>query len=273
MRRAAVDVLRDYGLAVVTGGTSGIGKSFIATIAEASPATRLCNLSRGECALPGIENFSCDFADPSARRAVFPRVAEWAASRAEAGRLLLINNSGFGTYHAFPEPKTREHVEMIEVNVAALVELTGCLLPELRRRGGAVINVASTAAFQPTPWLQTYAATKSFVLNWSVALARELRHEPAGVRVQALCPGPTRTNFHQRAGFAGHAVSDRFAQQPHEVVATSLRALRGRRERVVVVSGRINAALAAISRIAPLPVAAIVAGWLVGRYRCKPRAS
>lgn len=264
---AAVEVLCDYRLAVVTGGTSGIGKTFITAIAEASPHVRVCNLSRSFPASSGVQHFECDFAAASARGRVFPQVAAWAASASEPGKLLLINNSGFGTYGAFPEPKVDAHLEMIAVNVAALVELTAALLPELRRRGGAVINVASTTALQPTPQMQTYGATKTFVLNWSVALARELRN--CGVRVQALCPGPTRTQFQQRAGIADASAQQRFALQPEAVVATSFRALR--RGRVVVVPGWSNQLLALASHVAPRMFAARVAEGVVSRYRMKTR--
>lgn len=263
---AAIEVLRGTRLAVVTGGSSGIGRSFIATVLEASPGVRVCNLSRAFPGLRGVDHFACDFADPAARRAVFPQVAAWAAGAgAEAGKLLLINNAGFGSFGAFPEPKARDHAEMIQVNVAAMVELTAGLLPELRRRGGAIVNVASTAAFQPMPLMQTYAATKAFVVSWSVALAHELRD--SGVRVQALCPGPTRTGFGARAGFAGE-VPDWLAQQPEHVVAASLRGLR--RGRVVVVPGRLNALVARVAGLVPRRLATALAERIAARAHARP---
>ena len=87
---------------------------------------------------------------------------------------------------------------MIDLNVRAVVQLTGRLLPLLKARGGAIVNVASTAAFQPTPWMATYGATKAFVLNWSLALNQDLRG--TGVRVLVVCPGTTETEFFKRAG-------------------------------------------------------------------------
>lgn len=252
--QAAVEMLQGLGLAVVTGGSSGIGKRFLTTIREANPKVRVCNLSREKPGhLDDVIHFPCDLADAAGRGSVFADVAAWAAS-VDAGRMLLINNAGFGTIGPFPEPKMRQHSEMIAVNIAAMVELTGVLLPELRRRGGAIINVASTAAFQPMPRMQTYAATKAFVVNWSVALARELA--PAGVQVQALCPGPTRTDFGRRAGFDGH-VSSALAHDVDRVVATSFRALR--RGRVVAVPGVINGVVAWVARRLPLRLAAVVA--------------
>ena len=122
---------------------------------------------------------------------------------------------------------------MVEVNVAAAVDLTARLLPELRERGGAVINVASVAGFQPTPYMSTYGATKAFLLNWSLALHEELR--PHDIPVQALCPGPTTTNFFERVGYSQRVVSDRLSMSPEAVVRASLRGLA--RKRAVVVPG------------------------------------
>ena len=93
-----------------------------------------------------------------------------------------------------------KQLQMIDLNVRALVELTGRLLPALQARGGAVVNIASTAAFQPTPYMATYGASKAFVLHWTLALSEDLRESK--VRTLAVCPGPTRTNFFHAAGFA-----------------------------------------------------------------------
>jgi len=247
-------MLRGFGLAVVTGGSSGIGKRFLTTIREANPKVRVCNLSRGN---PGLSDelvhVPCDLTDPASRAAAFADVARRAAS-VDAGRMLLINNAGFGTIGPFPEPKMRQHADMIAVNITAMLELTAALLPELRRRGGAIVNVASTAAFQPMPAMQTYAATKAFVVSWSVALARELA--PAGVQVQALCPGPTRTDFGRRAGFDGR-VSSALAHDVDRVVAASFHGLR--RGRVVVVPGAVNSMVAWFARRLPLRLAAVLA--------------
>lgn len=252
--QAALEMLRGFRLAVVTGGSSGIGKRFLTTIVEANPKVCLCNLSREKPEVPGdLVHVACDLADATAREAAFARVAAWAAA-ADAGRLLVINNAGFGTIGPFPEPKMRHHAEMIAVNVSAMVELTGVLLGELRRRGGAVINVASTAAFQPLPGMQTYAATKAFVLHWSVALARELAG--TGVQVQALCPGPTRTDFGRRSGFGG-VISPRLSHDVDSVVGASLRGLQ--RGRIVVVPGFLNAFGAMLARRLPLRLAATLA--------------
>lgn len=111
---------------------------------------------------------------------------------------ILVNNAGFAEYGMFNEIDTRPQLDMIQVNVAALVHLTRLFLPHMVERGsGRVLNVASIAAFQPGPLMAVYYATKAFVLSFSEALANELKG--SGVTVTALCPGPTATGFEARA--------------------------------------------------------------------------
>ena len=111
---------------------------------------------------------------------------------------VLVNNAGFGLGGEFSETELRLELEMIQVNIAALTHLTKLFLPAMiKRRSGRVLNVASTAAFQPGPLMAVYYATKAYVLSFSEALAEELRN--TGVTVTALCPGPTQTDFAESA--------------------------------------------------------------------------
>jgi uncharacterized protein len=111
---------------------------------------------------------------------------------------VLVNNAGFGVAGPFIENDLAKELEMIQVNVVALTHLTKLLLPPMiARRRGRVLNVASTAAFQPGPLMAVYYATKAYVLSFSEALANEV--QGTGVTVTALCPGPTATEFQQRA--------------------------------------------------------------------------
>ncbi|WP_134700570.1 SDR family oxidoreductase [Ammoniphilus sp. YIM 78166] len=113
---------------------------------------------------------------------------------------ILVNNAGFGLYGLFSETEAKETLDMIQVNISSLTHLTRLLLPEMMsRKSGKILNVASTASFQPGPLMAVYYATKAYVLSFSEALANEL--EPYGITVTALCPGPTATGFEQRAGF------------------------------------------------------------------------
>ena len=112
---------------------------------------------------------------------------------------VLVNNAGFGAWGPFAQTELSAELDMARVNMVAPTQLTKLLLPGmLSRAGGRILNVASTAAFQPGPLMAVYYATKAYVLSWSEALANELRG--SGVSVTALCPGPTQTGFHRRAG-------------------------------------------------------------------------
>src|SRR6266540_4193547 len=112
---------------------------------------------------------------------------------------VLVNNAGFGLSGAFIDNGPRTQLDMLQVNVVALTELTRLLLPPMvARRSGRILNVASTAAFAPGPLAAVYGATKAYVLSFSEAIGEELRH--SGVTVTALCPGPTQSGFSAAAG-------------------------------------------------------------------------
>jgi uncharacterized protein len=117
----------------------------------------------------------------------------------EAGIVLdvLVNNAGFGVGGAFLDTDWNNEAEMMQVNMVALTQLTKLFLPQIRAREGKVLNVASTAAFQPGPFMAVYYASKAYVLHFTEALAEEL--EDSRVTVTCLCPGPVRTNFQKRA--------------------------------------------------------------------------
>ena len=215
-----------------------------------------------------LRHFPCDLAQPSQVEAVVAELEEILNRDRSAGRILLINNSGFGSYGPFPEPNLAHQLGMIDVNVRALVQLTARLLPALRARGGVVMNIASTAAFQPTPWMATYGATKAFVLHWSLALNEELRG--SGVRALAVCPGPTATNFFKAAGLSEAPLPDGMGETCEQVVMASLRALAAGKSQVV--SGWRNKILAALGSRVPKPLAARVAAKVIARYRPLPHS-
>lgn len=261
------DALKSFSTVVITGGSSGIGKSFIEVGAKLSPELVFCNLSRRD---PGeiipkerLNHFSCDVSRPADIDRAADEVLKLIARQAKPGRVLLINNSGFGSYGIFPEPNLPHQLGMIDLNIRGLVQLTGCLLPLLRERGGAIINVASTAAFQPTAYMATYGATKAFVLHWSLALNEELRG--TGVRTLAVCPGPTATEFFRRAGLKQGSVADSLSMSGEEVVLASLQALGAGRAQVV--TGWKNKVTAFFSSKLPKPLAARVASIVLARFR------
>ncbi len=235
--------------ALITGASSGIGAAFARALAArgedlvlvARSADRLTALAAELAAKHGIvaDVLPADLADPSASAAI---IAELTARGIEIGT--LINNAGFGSNGEFASLDAARERDEVFVNVVAPHQLTRALLPQMTaRRKGAIVNVASTAAFQPVPYMATYGATKAFLLSFSEALAAELRSQ--GVRVLALCPGQTETAFFE--GMQEARVGR--ARTPDQVVATALRALD--RGHAVVIDGRMNYLLANSIRFAP----------------------
>jgi uncharacterized protein len=131
---------------------------------------------------------------------------------------VLVNNAGFGWKGNFAEMKESDALEMIQVNITSLVHLTRLLLPEmLSRTSGKILNVASTAAYQPGPEMAMYYATKAFVLSFSEALSEEVKRN--GITITTLCPGPTNTNFQARANMANTQLFRKMAVMDSRTVA------------------------------------------------------
>ena len=172
---------------------------------------------------------------------------------------LLINNAGFGLGGRFAELDAERQRQMVDLNISTLTDLCRGVAPTMiERRGGGILNVASTAAFQPGPGMAVYFATKAYVLSFTEALHEELK--PHGVRVSALCPGPTRTEFGEVAGFAKDGAFDRLAMDAETVVRGGLRALD--RNDAVYVAGMLNKVGAASTRFVPRPIVRKIAGAL-----------
>jgi hypothetical protein len=171
---------------------------------------------------------------------------------------LLVNNAGFGLIGRFAELDARRERQMIDLNVATLTDLCRAVAPAMiGRKSGAIINVASTAAFQPGPNMAVYYATKAFVLSFTEALHEELK--PLGINVTCLCPGPTRTEFGEIAGAsADNSLFDRVAMDSSEVVAAGLEGLN--KNKAVVVPGLVNKLTANGGRFAPRSVVRKIAG-------------
>jgi short-subunit dehydrogenase len=173
---------------------------------------------------------------------------------------LLVNNAGVGWTGRFVEQPEESIQQTIDLNVRALVGLTRAFVPGMveRRRGG-IVNVVSTSAFQPVPFLDLYAASKAFVLSFTEGLATELAG--SGVRVQALCPGLTESEFHETSGTSRVAFTKTKMMSAEAVVQASLRALdRGRPLRVI--PGWHNRAVAGVQRFLPSAVVRRVSGEL-----------
>jgi uncharacterized protein len=237
--------------ALITGASSGIGAAFARTLA--AQGTHLILVARSEDRLRDLANalvsqhtiradvLAADLSRPEAGQELFAATQHLALPVD-----ILINNAGFGTYGPFDSLDAEREQQEIMLNVTAVVGLTHRFLPAmLARRSGAIINVASTAAFQPVPYMAVYGASKAFVLSFSEALWAEYRSK--GIRVLALCPGPTSTDFFDVVGTEDAGLGSK--ETPEKVVQVALRALE--RGRPAVISGRQNALLANAVRFAP----------------------
>jgi len=197
--------------ALVTGASSGIGAAIAEELASrghslvlvARREERLQSLARDLASMHdvAVEVIAADLGNTAGRDQLIERLGE-------TGRTVevLVNNAGFGHQADFATSPTERMVEMVRLNVEAVVDLTGRFVRGMVERGrGSVINIASTSAFQPLPGSAVYGASKAFVLSFSEAIRTELRG--SGVTVTAVCPGPVKTEFMEVAGFPG--VEDR----------------------------------------------------------------
>jgi short-subunit dehydrogenase len=245
---------------VITGASSGIGAAFARKLATrgrnvllvARSEDKLVTLCNELGRLSGIraEYVALDLIAPGAAVQLFEETEKRGLEVD-----MLINNAGFGSMGNFAQLDLARELEMIELNVAVLVELTHrFLLPMRERKQGTIINVASTAGFQAVPFMATYAATKAFILSFSEALWEENRTH--GVHVMALCPGVTETNFFEASRMERPPM--RGAQTPEEVVDAALRGMA--RHKPSVISGWPNLLMVETERVVPRSWVLKVAG-------------
>ncbi len=176
---------------------------------------------------------------------------------------ILINNAGFGAFGEFSAMPDEEILGQIQLNITALTHLTRLFLaPMLTRHHGRIMNVASTAAFQPGPLMAVYYATKAYVLSFSEALTNELRG--SGVSVTCFCPGPTNTGFAKRAGSEGSRLFKQIGGMNAETVARD--GYRGlMKDKTIVISGTQNWLVAESVRFAPRKMVTAISRWISER--------
>jgi short-subunit dehydrogenase len=245
---------------LITGASSGIGEAFARRLA--ARGENLVLVARSEDKLKSLceelaqahnvhaQYVAADLTEEDAPNGLFAET-ERRGLQVET----LINNAGFGSMGDFAALDLARELEMIDLNVRALVALTYLYLKPMReRKSGTIINVASTAAFQGVPFMATYAATKAFVLSFSEALWDENR--PLGVHVMALCPGVTETNFFAAARTDKPPM--RVAQTADEVVDTALNGLKRRKSHII--SGWTNYIMTESERLVPRWIVARIAG-------------
>lgn len=215
------------GLALVTGASAGIGREFceqltarghdLLVVARDGPRLEALGRELGSRHGIGVEPLAADLS----REEDIGRVAERIV---QAEPTLLVNNAGFGTTGTLARTDPTRQADMVRLHTLAPLRLTLAALPSLlRRNAGGVINVSSVAGFAVTPGNVTYGATKAFLTVWTEGLAAELRG--SGVRVQALCPGFTHSEFHQRMGTRSGRAPAFMWLTARQVVSASLRAL------------------------------------------------
>ncbi|CAN5320766.1 SDR family oxidoreductase [soil metagenome] len=235
---------------LVTGASSGIGASFAHALAArgsdlvlvARRTDRLRDLAAELEAAHGIhaEVITADLSKPAAGRALRAAIVGPVDT--------VINNAEFGSHGRLAEADPELLEREIAVDVTALVDITRAFLPDLlAARRGAIVNIASTASFQPVPLMAVYGAAKAFVLSFTEAVWQEAR--PSGVKVVAVAPGATATEFFEVAHNGDATVGSR--QTAEQVVAVGLRALDRRSTPPHVISGANNRALAFSTRLAP----------------------
>ncbi|HXA52602.1 MAG TPA: SDR family oxidoreductase [Candidatus Acidoferrum sp.] len=248
------------GTALITGASSGIGAALAKQCAAggydvvlvARRADMLAALARELTAAHGIDAqvITADLAQESAPD-------ELAAALNGRAIDILINNAGFGVNGPFVSNRWEDERRLLQVNVLALVRLTKLILPAMVQRGsGRVLNVASTAAFVPGPFMAMYYASKAFVFSFSLSIANEVKG--SGVTVTALCPGPTRTEFGDVAGISGSRLfrgpamsSEEVAKEGYDaMMAGKTEVIAGARNRWMILGTRLapRTMLAAITR-------------------------
>jgi hypothetical protein len=248
------------GTALITGASAGLGAELAKLCAAggydvvlvARGAARLAELAAGLGRTYGIDAraLPADLADPAAPLEI---LAQLSATPID----ILINNAGFGVRGAYAETDWAAEARLLQVNVAALAHLTKLFLPEMvHRHSGRILNVASTAAFVPGPFMAMYYASKAFVLSFSEALANEV--QGTGVSVTVLCPGPTRTEFAAAAGITDSHLFHGPTMSAEAVAREGYRAMM--QGKPSVIAGSRNRWLMRGARLLPR-------NWIAGRTR------
>lgn len=240
--------------ALITGASEGIGKAFAQELAARQ--TNLVLVARSEDKLQQLANelqsqyqiqveiIPLDLTLPEACKSLYNRVHDLGIEID-----LLINNAGFGDYGAFASRNLDKLLQMIQLNVSALVELTHLFLQDMQiRQQGAIVNIASVASFVPIPYTSIYAATKAFVLSFSESLWAENRE--TGVKILVACPGPTESNFFQAGEFPTERKRKPVLTPAKQVVQETLAALH-QDEPTIVTGGFNNQVIVNLPRFLP----------------------
>ncbi len=245
---------------LITGGSVGIGAALADVFAEHGHDLILVSRTRDKLEMRGKDiqqkynvQVTCipeDLSDPAGPRRVFDAVS---AQGLDVHN--LVNNAGVGLYGKFITTNLDAELKMIQLNVTSPVELTKRFLPAMvARRRGRILNVASTAAFVPGPWMSIYYATKAFLLSFSQAIDYEL--EPSGISVTTLCPGPTESEFKVRAGSERSRLFEAFVMDAPAVARAGYEGMM--KGKTLVVPGIRNKLIPVAARLTPRPLIAML---------------
>jgi len=225
--------------ALITGASKGIGKAIADSLAARGYDLLLVArtpdlLEKVSAEIRSSTNRNCqwlaqDLADDQAAEVVY----EW-CQKNHFDVSVLVNNAGYGLSGKFERYSPQEHAEMLHVNIITLTKLTRLFLPGLlKQTAGYILNIGSSASYQAVPFLSAYAASKSYVLSFSRGLYQELKRTP--VSVTCVCPGPTETNFVNRAGIGAKAqkAAARFNMSPETVAQIAVESLFRRKPEVI----------------------------------------
>jgi uncharacterized protein len=249
--------------ALITGASGGIGYELAKLFARdhynlvlvARSADKLAQIA-SELQAHGVtmKIIALDLAEPPAPKFLFDQL-----QRESIAVDILINNAGFGVFGEFAQIPEEEILGQIDLNIRALTELTRWFLPPMiARRGGRIMNVASTAGFQPGPLMAVYYATKAYVISFSEAIANEVRN--TGVTVTCFCPGATHTGFAARAGVDKSRLFKLGAMSAEKVARDGYRAMM--QGRTLAISGAHNWLVAQSTRFAPRRMVTAVSRWI-----------
>ncbi|TSC57600.1 MAG: short-chain dehydrogenase/reductase SDR [Candidatus Peregrinibacteria bacterium Greene0416_62] len=247
--------------ALITGASGGLGEEFAKLFAQDSYDLVLVarNQERLQAVAKELQSkynvaahiIAIDLSVPNAATMLFKEL-----QKRNIQVHTLVNNAGFGAYGLFHETSYEHEKQLLQVNITALTDLTKLLLPQMvQRKSGAILNIASTAAFQPGPLMAVYYASKAYVMNFSLALSEELKG--TGISVTCLCPGPTKTGFEKNAHMGTSRLFQKRVMDAATVARIGYHALKTGRP--LVVAGRLNAFGAFMTRFVPRMWAACIA--------------
>lgn len=247
--------------AIITGASGGIGKELAITMAKdgwnlilvARRKDFLASLKKDLESKYGVivSAIAMDLAKPGAGKKLFSETQK--NSKSEPAIDALINNAGFGLGGSFLSLDSQKQCEMINLNIRVLTELTHLYLPQIKKSPhGLLINVASIVGFQPGPYMNVYYATKAYVLHFTEALAVELKQKHKNVKISALCPGPTATDFFSNAGMEKSKLSGaRMAILMSAKKVAQIGYKKALKGKVVVIPGFFNSLLVSLVKLSP----------------------